>query len=873
MVPWKRRRSQLLDEIETHISIEIDENIAAGMSPDEARRSAMRKFGNPDLAVDRSREIWGWLKFERLLQDIRFAVRTLRKASGYTAALVLTLALGLGSVTAMLAIVDSVLLQPVALPDSGRLAVLYEEGEPNGTHSSNLALPYNQIDALARDAHSIEGIAGYNAMARPVAAPDGVRVTPLIEVTPDFFRTLGPKPQSGRFIGSNDSSAPVVVVNSEFWHDRLNSDPRAVGSAIRVSGVTRTIIGILPPRFHFPQGNIGAAVFIPIAVNAKGEDEFLNESASTIVRLRPGVSRQQALTEARAIITHVDSSSKRTVHLRSYQDFVTGDEHTPLLALLGGVLLLLIIACANAANLQIGRAAGRMGEMNVRSALGASFGRILQQLVTESVLVSLAGASVGAAIAYAVVALLRHAYGEQYARFDELSIHPLVLASVALLAIAVGIAASIAPAVSIRRKASGKPVAPTTTRASRVPGMLVSLQVALTCVLLVAAGLFVRTFQSLENVKLGFDPAGVTTFVILPDDQRQDTELSRQIETRLLRRLQALPGVQSVTYQSQIPFSSYGVGLNGTTDVEGRAFQPADSAYYSLVSTDFVRTSGIHLLKGRAFQTQDETSAAISVLVNEAFVSKFFGARNPVGASIKFHRSPTDTDADMPFLQPMTILGVVENEVQSGDLGAPYQPMAYVDYLQLPRGSLLTMVFSMAAQYAVRSNLPQSTLDHEIRSALKQEAPTFAEMSLQPMQQSIQDSLNQRRLAFRLVAGFGAVALILSAVGLYGVLAYSVALRRREIGVRIALGSSRARVGRLVLRQAGNTVLLGLIPGLAGAWAAAHLIRSFLFGVQLLDPGTLLSAALVMIAVAAFAALRPAMQAAFLDPVKALRLE
>jgi predicted permease len=775
----------------------------------------------------------------------------------------------------MLAIVDSVLLRPVPLPDSGRLALVYAEGAPEGTHTSDFALPYAQIDALRRNARSFDGVSGYNTMVHPVAAPDGVRVTVIIEVTPEFFQTLEVKPRAGRLIGPQDAGAPTVVVNEEFWRERLNADPKAIGSSIRVSGQARTVLGVLPAGVHFPQGNLGPAVYMPIVLNAKGEDEFLAESASTIVRLKTGVSIQQAQTEAQGIVRHVGSAEaqKRTIRLKSFQDYVTGDIHMPLLALLGAVILLLVIACANAANLQIGRAAGRMAEMNVRSALGASFWRLLQQLITESVLVSLLGAALGAAVAFGLVAVLRHAYGEQYARFDELSIHPAVLAGAALLAIAVGVAASIAPALSIRRQATGRPAAPTSTRVSRVPGMLVSLQVALTCVLLVAAGLFVRTFQSLENVRLGFDPSGVTTLVVLPEDQRQDTQHSRDIETRLLRRFQSLPGIQSVTFQSQIPFSSYGVGLDGATDVEGRAFQPGDSAFYSLVSTDFVRTSGIRLLKGRGFLPQDETSTEMRVLVNQAFVSKYLGVRDPAGAGIKFHRGPTDTDADMPFLQSMKILGVVENEVQSGDLGAPFQPMVYIDYLQLPKGSLLTMVFSMTAQYAIRSGLPQATVAREIRAALKEEAPTFAEMSLKPMEESIQDSLVQRRLAFRLVAGFGAVALALSALGLYGVLAYSVALRRREIGVRIALGSSRTRVGRLVLRQAGNTVLLGLVPGLVGAWAAAHLIRSFLFGVQAFDFTTLVCAALVMLAVAAFAALRPAMQAAFLNPVEALRLE
>jgi predicted permease len=365
----------------------------------------------------------------------------------------------------------------------------------------------------------------------------------------------------------------------------------------------------------------------------------------------------------------------------------------------------------------------------------------------------------------------------------------------------------------------------------------------------------------------------VSTLVLMPEDQHQPPPVSKEIETRLLHRLQSLPGIQSVTMQTSIPFSSYNMDLDGTTDVQGRAYQEGDSAHYSFVSTDFVRTSGIQLLKGRGFQTQDETGSNFVVLVNQAFAHKFLPGRDPLGVSLKFHRNPTDTDADMPFLQTMRIVGVIENEMQGGDLGEPFKPMVYLDYLQLPADSMLSQVFSMAAQYAVRSKLPAATVAGELRAAVKQEAPTIAELSLQTMEDGIAGSLAQRRLALRVVAGFGAVALLLSAIGIYGVLAYSVTLRRREIGVRIALGSSRARVTGLVIRHAALMVLFGLIPGLIGAWAAGRAVRSFLFGVQVLDPVTLLSAGVVLLLVAAAAAFVPAVRAALVDPMETLRVE
>lgn len=822
------------------------------------------------------RKVWAARRLENLLRDIRHAARSLTAVPGYSATLVCTLTLGLGCVTAMLAIVQSVLLLPVNLPHPGQLVHIYARDEVKGFSASPRALSYEAIDALRRETRSFAGVSGYNIMVQPVVTEDGARVNALMEVTPDFFRTLGVSARFGRAFGAADAKTPVAVVSDGFWRDRLHGDPKAVGQAIKISGRQWTVIGVLPKGYQAPGITGAPVVFLPISVGPSGEDEFKVESAAVIARLNPGVTMLQARAEAESVFAHsghTDAEKQRLLAMRSYRELVTGDLRQPLWALLGAALVLLLIACANAANLQIGRTASRMPEMTVRSALGAGFGRLMQQLVTENIVASLAGAALGGGLAYLAVAMVRHAYAEKYARFDELRIHPLVLGAVCLLAVAVGMVASVAPALSVRRETSGRLSHRSSTRRSRLPGLLVATQVALTCVLLVTSGLFMRTLQSLENVRLGFDPKGVTTLVLMPENQKQDPQISRGIETQLLHRFENLPGIQSVTMQSSIPFSQYGMSLHGTTDVSGRPYQKGDSAYYSFVSTSFVKTSGIELLKGRGFVPPDESSGAIVVLVNQAFVKMFLNGREPLGATVAFHRDPGDTDADMPFTQLMTIVGVVQNEVQGGDLGAPYEPMVYIDYLAVPKTSFLSAVFSMSAQYAVRSTLPEPTVAAEIRAAIKQDAPTMVEMSLKPMEEDISQSLGQRRLALRLVAGFGIVALILSAVGIYGVLAYSVALRRREIGIRMALGSTRHGAAGLVARQAGKMVLLGLIPGIAGAWAAGHAVRSFLYGVSALDAETLLAASAVLLMVSGTAAFFPALRAAQVDPVDTLRAE
>ncbi|SPE27289.1 putative permease [Candidatus Sulfotelmatomonas gaucii] len=876
MFGWQNRSKQLLNEIETHLEIETQKNIDAGMPPDHARQAAKQKFGNVLVAVEQSRGVWGALWLENLLRDIRYAARSLSAVPGYTAMLVCTLTLGLGCVTAMLAIIESVLLLPMNLPHPNRLVQIYSEAETEGFSASAHALSYAAIDAVRRNTRSLVGVSGYNIMARPVVTSEGARINVLMEVTPDFFQTLGVSAKFGRLIGAGDSNAPVAVASDEFWRDRLKGDSKAIGAGITISGKQWTVIGVLPRGFHAPGTSGGPIIYLPISIGSSGEDGFGIESAAVIGRLKDGVSMQQVRAEAQSVFAHAGhtyAEQHRELMMRSYRDLVTGDVQRPLWALLGAALVLLLIACANAANLQIGRTASRMPEMTVRSALGAGFGRLMQQLVTENVLVSLVGAALGGGLSFIAVAAVRHAYAGKYPRFDELSVHPPVLGAVCVLAAAVGVVASVAPALSVRRKTTGRFAQRSATRRARLPGLLVAIQVALTCVLLVTSGLFVRTLRSLEDVKLGFDPRGVTTLVLMPENQQQDPQLSREMETRLLHRFENLPGIQSVTTQTEIPFSSYNMVLHGTTDVAGRPYHKGDSAYYSFVSTSFVKTSGIQLLRGRGFLSMDESSGALVALVNEAFVKMFLSDQEPIGATIRFHRNPGETVADLPFTRPMSVVGVVENEVQGGDLGAPYEPMVYLDDLALPKGSFLSQVFSMSVQYAVRSALPTATVASELRAVVKQDAPTMVEMSLKPMEEEISESLGQRKLALRLVAGFGIVALILSAVGIYGVLAYSVALRRREIGIRMALGSTRQNAAWLVVRQAGKMILLGLVPGIAGAWAAGHAVRSFLYGVKAFDAETLVAAGAVLLLVAAAAAFIPAIRAAQIDPVDTLRTE
>ena len=819
----------------------------------------------------------GVMQFCRTLGgDVLYTLRGLRNAPGYATTLLLTLTLGLGAVTTMLAIVDSVLFHPEQLEHPEQLVVMTGKRAQDG---STTYLDAGQVDALRTHARSFSGIGVYNSLPKTVDAGDGARMAIVTLVTPNLFGMLGVPMQRGRLMNDRDVDAPVALVSSGFWQGQLHGKPGVIGSTIKLGGQLRTVIGVLPKGLHFPQGTDVPAVYIPMNLHAKDEGGMMNfnSSGTVLARLKPGISRQQALAEASSVLKFSQPGStagKDSLNMLSYERYITGDdEHSALLALLGCAGVLLLIACANAAILQIARAAERTAEMQVRSALGASFWRLLQQLVTENVLVSLLGAVLGGMLAYGLIVAVRKAYGQQFPRFDELAVHPAAALACAALAVLAGVLASLAPVLRLRQQTGATSTTSRITRRSRVPGMLVAMQVALTCVLLVTSGLFVRTLRALEATPLGFDPHHATTMVLMPQDQKEVPAASRQTLTHLLERFAALPGVESAMTQTSLPFSNYSFGMNATTDISGRPYQKSDSPAYSLVSSNFVHASGMQLMRGREFQPADDSSVAMVGLVNEAFVQHFLPGRDPIGVTLKAHRDHGDKDTDMPWLGGLTIVGVVGNELQGGQLGAEFQPMVYLDYRQLPKESLIMQVFSLWPQLAVRSSLPQAALDAELRAAVKQAAPDMAEMNLAPMEQAIADSLHQRRLALWLVSGFGSVALVLAAIGLYGVLASSVTQRRKEIGIRMALGSSRGDATRLIARQAGNMVLLGLALGVAGAWLAGRAVRSFLFGVTALDPYALAGSAIVLLAVCAVAAIAPAWRAAQLDPMEALRSE
>ncbi len=806
--------------------------------------------------------------------DVRYALRQMRRSPGFAVTAVLTLGLGLGTATAMLAIVDSVLLRPVALPHASQLVSMTRNLKGNPLQD----IPFKDIKELQDHARGFAALGAYESLPGPVKTSAGTRVALVVQASAHFFAVPDVPARFGRVLGAQDAHQPVAVVSDAFWRETLHADPHALGSTITIEGKLRTIVGVLPAHFDLAQHISGSVVYVPLDLDSSGKDEHQFDSAQVVGRLRDGVTPAGALAEARPIYAHTsrpEEKDRGQLLLLPYREVMTGDEKPALMALLGACAMLLLISCANSANLQIARALGRVGEMHMRSALGASRARLLRQIVTESVVVSLLGAGLGFLLAAGAVHAIRTVYGQQFARFDELRFHPEVFCLCTLLAVLAGVLAALAPAFQTLR-AQGRLHATVTTkvtRRSRLSGWLIAGEIALTCILLTATGLLLQSFRALEHTPMGIDPQHVTQITLLPTDPHETTQQLKQTFERLLQALGALPGVEAATMQTSLPFSQFTLSMNSTIHLFGRPASKDDESDVSLVSTGYNRTLGIPMRAGRPLQPADDGSASPVCLVNEAFIRHYFPAHTPLGQIVEFTAASKDTD-DRFLKKPVTIVGVVPDEITGRSLADRPRPTMFLNFLQYPaEGAQARFIFGIAPQFAVRSLLPEAVLTREIRGALKQAAPDLAEMQIAEMSAGIQNSLRNQQLALRLTGGFGALALLLAAVGVYGVLAYTVAQRTREIGIRLALGSSRSAAMTLVMRQAAVMVAAGLAVGLLAEWPTSRALHSFLFGVGAFDPLTLAFVILLLLLVCAFAAARPAWQATRIDPTEALRAE
>jgi len=880
---WRRksRESDLEREFHAHLELEAEEQRDRGLGPEEARGAALREFGNPTLIKEDTRAMWTWSWLDHLAQDARHALRNVRNHRSFSAAAILSLALGIGANTAIFCLIDALLLRSLPVRDPGGLVqvLLVEQGRAIDSFG------YPAIGALAARSEIFSGLCGFSGFAFNFASGDGVERVSGAWVTGGYYTTLGLQPLAGRLLTPADDrpgAPPVAVLSYDYWDRRFGHDFHAVGRSIQIEGKPVTIAGVSPPGFSGANVGDAANITVPLAVLPQLFPERVAQLESgsqwlrVLARPQPGISIEQAKARlavlwpqmAAVATTPRMNAQRRKVLLTSSLDLIPGGTgwsylrerfRKPLLILMGITGLVLLIACGNFANLLLARGMARSKEIALRFAIGAGRGRIVRQLLTESLMLSVLGAAAGIALAgigsRLLVVLLSNGRPDGI-RLDLRPDGTLLLFTSAVATIT-GIVFGLAPALRATATGPGpalKADAGITprTRSRLLPALVIS-QVGLSLVLLIGAGLFVRTLRNLERIDPGFRREGV---LLVNVDARhagyQGADLGATYRD-LLDRFARLPGVASASLSSNTPLS--GGNYSDSVSINGQ-LPTRESAQLNSVSPRFFETMGTPVLLGRDFNERDGPGAPAATIVNEAFVKRYFPEGHPLGQQLTMAR---------PGSLPMEIVGVVKDTVGQS-LRQPPPPAVYRPYFQSPEMIGVASFEIRAASPAqtaalardeLRSRFPHAPVQSEVRTLIEQ----------------VERTLIQERLLAALGTCFGALALVLAAVGLYGLLAYTVTRATSEIGIRMALGAERSEVVWLVLRGALRLLGFGVAVGIPAAWAASRLIGSILFGLTATDPPTLVGATLLLMMSALLAAFLPARRASRVDPMAALRHE
>ena len=802
-----------------------------------------------------------------LWKDIGFGFRMLLKRPGFTLIAVATLALGIGANTAIFSVINSVLLRPLPFPEAERLVNFY-----SATPDRNGAMSYpNFIDVQAAS-QSFDQLAVYRDTNFTLTGYGEAARLPAVVGSAGFFDVLQIKPMLGRTFRPEEDTpgSRVVVISEGFWRRRFEADPKIVGRNITLDNQSFAVIGVMPASFQFPMTADGFDVWTTLALDAEGDDPATSQRQANyldgVARLKGGIGLQQAQTELAAIAANLQEQypdMKRTFKAISVLDNMVGDVRLGLLILLGAVGCVLLIACANVASLQLARATARQREIAIRTALGASRGRIVRQLLTESALLAAVGGLAGGLLAMWATELLISFSPENLPRLNEIKLDGSVFAFTVLLSFATGILFGLAPAL----QASQPDLNQTLKEAARIGGdsggrrrlrsLLVVAEVAIAIVLLVGAGLLIRTFRELQKVNPGFDAQNVLTFRLdLPSPKYNDPKITTFYH-RLSEELQTLPGVRSVSAVSIMPFSGNQsvVGLN----IEGRTFERGHlpRAHFRCVIPNYFQTLGIGLINGRDFTERDAANVSPVAIINESFARQHFPNEDPIGKHISPTISYTD---DFPMREIVGVVADVRHMVLTEEGGAEI----YLPHTQIPFSSMAMVIRTehdpLGLTPAARAKVQE--LDAEL--------PLY---SVRELENYVSRSISQQRFNMFLLVAFAGVALLLTALGLYGVLAYSVAQRTHEIGVRLALGAHTGAVLRMVIGQGLKLTGIGIGLGLTGAFAVTRLMETLLFGVDATDPITFICVAGLLVAVALLACYVPARRATKVDPMIALRYE
>ncbi|MFC5864324.1 ADOP family duplicated permease [Acidicapsa dinghuensis] len=890
--PFRRKRRSAEDfteEIRTHLALETDELESSGLPSKEARRRARATFGSIPAAREqfhlRSRIAW----IEHLRQDLRYALRALWRSPGFTFTVGLTLALGMGMTTAIFTAVDTLMLQPLPFPRAHQLTFI--AADFRGTAMNSLFAP-DFAAMQTGGVHSFARIGGFVATA-DANLTDGkipLRVTSM-GITASLLDTLQVHPQLGRNIAKEEDvlgGGHVVLISDRLWRNRFGADVSIIGKSIVLNGEHHTVIGVLPRGFVFPDPSIEPDIYTPAALptntNFDGRPE---PGVMAIARLRNGVAIRQADAEVKTLFESrkhmyppgwATSSSGYVVRVESLQQYVTGDYSKSLLLLMACVACVLMVACANVANLQFARAAARAHEIAVREALGATRGRLIRQFLIESLLLSLAASLASLVLVQLSLSMLR---GSALLPFSSSGITALASffgksgnaihldSSILLFAIALAIGTTvlfaIVPAINATGSRSFRGLQSNTDKITaghshrRLRHVLLVLEVSASIALLSCAGLLIRSFVNVMSYESGFDPSNtVTAALSLDGSSYQSPSAVRRFAADLLPRLQALPGTETATLTSSLPLDNTFKTRFSLDDDPNPPFDPWHLVTFIAVSPDYFRTLKTPVIQGRSFRTDDTATAPRVLIVNRKLASRFFGG-NALGKRMYMRYIETDT----PQFIPATIVGVAEDVPHNGLL-QPVEPEVYLPLTQEPLHALQIAVRSKEAPAALAPGIVHAVADAD------REVPIF---SVQTMDDNVAAEVAKRKAIMALMSAFAVLAVVMSAVGVAGVFAYLVSQRTREMGIRLALGASRVNLVRLVISEASIIINLGGLLGLFIALFADRLVASMLVGIGQHDPAIMAGALILMTAVALCAALLPAIRASRTDVLSVLRNE
>ena len=860
---------ELTKELRAHLDLLTDQKISEGLAPEAARREALLELGGIEQVKESVRDVRVGRPLEDLSQDLRYALRGLRKHRGFTAVAVITLALGIGANTAIFTVINTILLRPLPYEKPEQLVVLTEViSDRNAGVSYPNFVDWRTQNTVFENVTAVRPRESFNL----TGAGESERIQGRL-VSANFLATLGIKPIRGRdFLAEDDqpNATPTVIITDALWQRRFGADESIIGKQLTLNGQQFTVIGVTPPNFRF---GADADVSVPIGLSAerfklRGKDPGITAFA----RLKNGTSIETANAELNTIAARLeqqypDTNTGRRVRIESLSESVVGDIRPTLLTLLGAVGFVLLIACANVANLLLTRAAGRQREMAIRTALGARRTRILRQLFTESTVLALAGGIVGLLLAIWGTKVIASYIPEGIPRMTELSVDGAVLAFTLAASLLTGLVFGLAPALQSAKtnltemlKEGERNSSPSHNRAGK---LLVISEVALTLVLLVGAGLLVKSFWRLSQVNPGFNPQNVLAMQISINARAEEGPRVDNFLNELQQRIQRVPGAQSVSVSNGLPFE----GANfPPLVIESKPAPPPGqdpTGLLYIVSSDYFKTLGIDLVRGRLFSSQDRRDTPQVALIDEVFARQHFPNEDPIGKRFRLNT---------PGAESHEIIGVVRH-VEHVSLDGRTANIAefYFNFDQLPIANLPRYV--RRVNVLVRTTVEPLSLAASVRNQITALDKDQAVFNVRTMDQALAQSVAARRFSMILLAVFAILALILAAVGIYGVISYSVAQRTREVGIRMALGATTVDVLKLVVRDGLKLVLIGIGVGLAGALLLTRLMTTLLFGVTATDAVTYATVALGLVIVALLACSIPARRATKVDPLLALRFE